>query len=239
MKQPVALAARRTVMSIITFLTVLVSTTVPALAVIAAVLVWLFPKHMKARALAKLRKEMQSAWPHLLDNLIGAVHAGQPLVFALADAADKTPEPLRTALRAMAFDIRATGNIQGSLAELARTLNDPIGDRVVLALRTIDQVGGSDAATLLTGVAMNVRADLAHRGEIEARRTWITMSAQLAVTAPWVTVLALASRHDAMAAYASRPGTVLLLGAATACLIAYRWMLALGRLPDANRVIRT
>lgn len=55
------------------------------------------------------------------------------------------------------------------------------------------------------------------------------------MAAPWVVLLLLASRPEAAAAYNSPGGLVLLAVGLAVTIIAYRIMLALGRLPEERR----
>jgi tight adherence protein B len=60
-------------------------------------------------------------------------------------------------------------------------------------------------------------------------------AARLGVVAPWVVLLLLASRPEAAAAYNSPAGLALLGVGLVVTVVAYRVMIALGRLPDERR----
>jgi len=60
-------------------------------------------------------------------------------------------------------------------------------------------------------------------------------AARLGVVAPWVVLLLLASRPEAAAAYNSPAGLALLTGGLVVTVVAYRVMIALGRLPEERR----
>jgi tight adherence protein B len=62
-------------------------------------------------------------------------------------------------------------------------------------------------------------------------------AARLAVAAPWL-VLLLATQSATLAAYDSAPGTAILVGGGAVCLVAYRLMLRIGRLPEDVRVLQ-
>jgi tight adherence protein B len=58
------------------------------------------------------------------------------------------------------------------------------------------------------------------------------------VAAPWVVLGLLSLRPEAVAAYNTAAGSVVLVVGGSLCLIAYRVMLRIGRLPDEERVLR-
>jgi tight adherence protein B len=58
------------------------------------------------------------------------------------------------------------------------------------------------------------------------------------VAAPWLVLLLLGTQSETLSAYDSAGGTLLLAIGAAVCLVAYRIMLRLGRLPEEQRVLR-
>jgi len=109
---------------------------------------------------------------------------------------------------------------------------------VILALATAREVGGTDLGKVLATLSDFVRQDARSRGDIEARQSWTVNAARVAVAAPWITLLLLCTRPEAVAAYRTTAGTAILLAAAVLSIIAYRVMIAFGRLPDEPRVMR-
>ncbi|MEO6885475.1 MAG: hypothetical protein ABI232_04195 [Jatrophihabitantaceae bacterium] len=63
-------------------------------------------------------------------------------------------------------------------------------------------------------------------------------AARLAVAAPWIVLLLLGTRSSTLSVYDSKAGAVLLAAGAAVCVLAYRLMLRIGRLPDEARVLR-
>ncbi|GMA85969.1 hypothetical protein GCM10025868_12190 [Angustibacter aerolatus] len=62
-------------------------------------------------------------------------------------------------------------------------------------------------------------------------------AARLAVAAPWVVLLLLSTRPEAVSAYARPSGALVLVTGAALTTAAYRAMLRIGRLPDEQRVL--
>ena len=177
-----------------------------------------------------------AAWPDVVDDLTSAVRAGLALPEALAQVGVRGPAELRHAFAAFAADYRAGGRFSDSLDALKDQLADPVGDRVVEALRVAREVGGNDLGGLLRTLSGFLREDARTRGELLGRQAWTVNGARVAVAAPWVVLGMLALRPAAVAAYDTTAGAAILIGGAGACLVAYRLMVRIGRLPTEPRV---
>jgi tight adherence protein B len=69
------------------------------------------------------------------------------------------------------------------------------------------------------------------------RRVWTVNGARLAVAAPWLVLLLMCFQGDVIERYASTAGVILLAFGAGACLVAYRLMMRIGRLPTEKRIL--
>ena len=192
---------------------------------------------VRARA-RRRRASLRDLWPDAVDNLASGVRAGLSLPEALSQLSLRGPEELRPAFAAFARDYRATGRFGYALDRLKDTLADPVGDRIVESLRVAREVGGTDLGRLLRTLSAFLRQDARTRSELEARQGWTVNAARLAVAAPWVVVLLLATRPESLAAY-DRPEGALVLACGGVCtVLAYRVMIRIARLPDERRVLR-
>jgi len=184
------------------------------------------------------QREFAEVWPEAVDNLASGIRAGLALPEALAGLAVRGPEPLRAPFAAFALDYQASGRFVDSLDRLKERLADPVGDRVVEALRVAREVGGGDLGRLLRSLSSFLREDARTRSELESRQAWTVNGARLAVSAPWLVLLMLSFQHDVIRRYASPAGVVVLLGGATTCAAAYWLMMRIGRLPAERRILR-
>lgn len=82
-----------------------------------------------------------------------------------------------------------------------------------------------------------LRSDARTRAELETRQGWIVNAARLAVAAPWLVLLLLGTQSQALRSYDSAGGSVLLGVGAAVCVVAYRIMVRIGRLPEDVRVL--
>lgn len=181
------------------------------------------------------RRLLRAAWPDLVDHLVAAVRAGQSLPDAVTSLAEVGPIDVRGAFREFGRLVRATGTLGGPLDDLKATLADPVADRIVETLRMAREVGGTELPSILRALAASLRQEAAVRSEVEARQSWVLNAARLGVAAPWIVLLMLASRPEAAAAYNSPMGVTLLVAGFGVSVVAYRLMVALGRLPEERR----
>jgi len=191
---------------------------------------------LRGRALRRLREHAE-LWPDAVDNLASAVRAGLSLPEALVQLGERGPEGLRDPFIQFDRDYQATGRFDESLDLLKARLADPVGDRVIEALRIARDVGGGDLGRMLRALSGFLRDDLRTRGELESRQSWTVNGARLAVVAPWAVLLAMSFQRDVVARYASPTGAVVLAVGAVLCVVAYRLMLWIGRLPTERRVL--
>ncbi len=208
---------------------------VTALSLCSAVLGGIAPILVVSWRARGRRATTRSLWPDVVDHLIGAVRSGLALPDAVASLAHTGPEALRPEFVSFESDYRSTGSFGGCLDRLKGTLADPVPDRILETLRMARDVGGSDLTVVLRSLSAYLREDIAIRSEVEARQSWIRNAAKLGVAAPWCILLLLATRPEAALAYNSAGGAVLIAGGAVVSLLAYRAMLALGRLPQERR----
>ena len=184
------------------------------------------------------QRELAEVWPEAVDNLASAVRAGMSLPEALTQLGQRGPEPLREAFTAFGADYQVTGRFGESLDRLKQRLADPVGDRVVEGLRIAREVGGGELGSLLRNLSGFLRDDARTRSELESRQAWTVNGARLAVAAPWLVLLLLCFQREVIARYASPAGVVVLAGGGALCLVAYRLMVRIGRLPTERRVLR-
>jgi len=211
---------------------------VPMLTAVATVLgALLLPLLINARA-ARRRDANRAIWPDVVDHLVASVRAGMSLPDSLGALAELGPAATRPAFAEFEADYRRGGNFALCIDRLKASLADPTADRILETLRMAREVGGSDVTAVLRGLSGYLREDAALRAEVVARQSWIRNAARLGVAAPWLLLIVLASRRETLVAYDSAPGSVLIVVGVVVTLVAYRSMIALGRLPEERRWFR-
>ena len=235
---PAQLVCASAVLGLLVFVVVLATSRVVVIATAFALFGALLPLALVRHRRAQRTVELREVWPEAVDNLASAVRAGLSLPEALTQLGARGPEQLRSAFRRFGEDYRATGRFAESLDRLKDNLADPVGDRVVEALRLAREVGGTDLGRLLRTLSSFLREDARTRAELETRQGWTVNAARLALAAPWVLLLLLSTRPEAVAAYGSATGALVLLVGGAVSFLAYRVMLHVARLPDEQRVLR-
>jgi tight adherence protein B len=216
---------------------VLVLTASPIVACAFAVMAAVLPLAAVGRRAARRRAALAASWPDAVDDLASAVRAGLALPDAVAALSERGPAALREPFARFAADYRVTGSFALCLDRLKADLGDPVGDRVVEALRLARDVGGTELGRLLRTLSAVLREDARTRGELLARQSWAVNAARIAAAAPWATLLLLSLRPGALSAYDSAGGALVLAVAAGASALAYVLMLRIGRLPTDERVL--
>ena len=213
-----------------------VSATAPVALAFGAMAAWLPVVVVTSRRRRRLR-EYAEVWPEAVDNLASAVRAGMSLPDALANLAVRGPEPLRPQFDRFALDYQVSGQFGQSLDRLKDRLADPVGDRVVEGLRIAREVGGGELGRLLRNLSGYLRDEQRTRSEMESRQAWTINGARLAVAAPWLVLLFMVGQPAVIQRYNSTGGVLVLLFGAAACLVAYRLMMRIGRLPVERRIL--
>lgn len=213
-------------------------TRVPAVSVAFAVMAaWAPLAVVRARA-RKQRSRLRDVWPDAVDHIASGVRAGLSLPEALIQLGHRGPAELRPAFEAFGHDYRASGRFTDSLDRLKERLADPVADRLVEAVRLAREVGGSDLGRVLRALSTFLREDARSRAELEARQSWTVNAARLAMVAPWIVLLLMATRGTALQAYREPTGVIILIIGAVLSVVAYQVMTRIGRLPEEQRVLR-
>lgn len=213
-----------------------ISGTLPVAVTFALMAAYLPIAVLRGRA-HRRQREFAELWPEAVDNLASAVRAGLSLSEALVQLGERGPEPLREPFVKFARDYQASGRFNDCLDLLKTRLADPVGDRVIEGLRIARDVGGGDLGRMLRALSGFLRDDARTRAELESRQAWTINGARLAVAAPWLVLLMLSFQRDIISRYASTTGVLVLAAGAGLCLLAYRLMTWLGRLPVEQRIL--
>jgi len=219
------------------FLVVLLATATVSISACFAVFGFAAPVALVVRLRRRRTTELREIWPEVVDNLTSAVRAGLSLPEALSSLGTRGPEQLRGPFARFGSRYRTSGRFVLCLDLLKEDLADPVADRICETLRVAREVGGTDLGRVLRTLSTFLREDARTRAELETRQGWTVNAARLAVAAPWVVLLLLATQQTTLDAYDSPTGAGLLVGGGAVCVVAYRLMVRIGRLPEEKRVL--
>jgi len=215
---------------------VLLITSTSTVSLCFAVFAFFLPTAIVGRLRRRRQVALRELWPEAVDNLASAVRAGMSLPEGLAALGTRGPAELRPAFARFGTAYRATGRFADCIDALEAELADPVGDRVCETVRMAREVGGNDLGTVLRTLSELLRSDARTRAELETRQGWVVNGARLAVAAPWLVLLLLGTQSTTLTAYDSAGGVLLLAIGAVVCVVAYRVMLRIGRLPEERRI---
>jgi tight adherence protein B len=213
-------------------------TSVPVVGILAALVGTVLPWVLVSLRATARRRLRATLWPDIVDHLVAAARSGLAVPDAVASLGRQGPEDLRPEFRAFARDYATSASWGGSVDRLKAVLDDAVADRVLETLRMAREVGGSDLTAILRQLSSALREEAATRAELDARQSWVRNAAKLGVAAPWLILVLLSTRPEAAAAYAAPEGTLLIVIGAGVSVVAYRVMLAVGRLPVERRWFR-
>jgi tight adherence protein B len=213
----------------------LIVTAIPMATLLAAGLAATSPIVLLRRRARQRAAQRRASWPDAVDTLISGVRAGLSLPEAVADLGRRGPIALRGQFTEFEAEYRANGSFTRALTAVQEQLADPVADRVVAALGIAWEVGGTDLGGVLRTLSALLREDARTRGDIEARQSWTVNAARVSVAAPWLTLALLCTRPEAVAAYSSWWGAAILGAAAVTSFVAFRLMIAIGKLPQDQR----
>ncbi|SNQ50160.1 Flp pilus assembly protein TadB [Frankia canadensis] len=234
-RQFVAISAA---LGVLVGLVVLALTGTISLAGAFALFAALLPRTLIVRRRHARMHDLRELWPDVVDNLASAVRAGMSLPEGLAAVGVRGPVQLRPAFTRFGEDYSATGSFSTCLDRLADELADPVADRIIESLRMAREVGGTDLGRLLRTLSTFLREDARTRAELETRQGWTVNAARLALAAPWIVLLLLATRGQNVRAYDSPTGVLVLAIGGGVSALAYVLMRRIGRLPEEGRVLR-
>lgn len=230
-------AAKGLLCGLVGFTLMFAASRVVVIAVAFGAIVALLPSGAARRRRNRRQREFAESWPDAVDHLSSAVRAGLSLPEALAQLGDRGPAPMQPAFRGFARSHQATGRFDVALDQLKATLADPVGDRVVEALRLAHHVGGGDLGRVLRSLSSFLRDAQNTRAEIESRQSWTVNGARVAVASPWLVLLLMSFQPGVLARFDSPAGAAVLAGGAVTSVVSYRAMIWLGRLPLERRVL--
>ncbi|WP_201517174.1 type II secretion system F family protein [Gulosibacter hominis] len=232
---PVAFMVAIALIAIVCAAAALATTGIAVLALLAGVFGGWIPVAIIQWRARQRRRAHRGVWPDAIDHLIAAVRSGLGLGESIAQLAKVGPELLRDDFAYFSRSYRATGSFDHAVNEIKDRLADPTADRIFETLRMARRVGGTELVVVLRSLGTFLREEQAVRHEAEARQGWVMNAARLAVVAPWLVLVMLASRPEAAAAYNTPAGAVVILSGLTVTVLTYRLMTRIGRFREEGR----
>jgi tight adherence protein B len=203
-------------------------------ATVATVALALEYLNAKARTRGRL---IQEEWPTVLESLESAAHSSMSLLDSLRDLGESSNLLVATDF-AHACELCDRGvSLDIALEQLKPRFGLAICDSTVETLRVVNDSGGTGFVAALRHQAQSIRDDTALFQQIAAKQGWVLGTAKVAVAAPWLVVILLASRQENAQAYSSAQGSLLLLAGLLASMVAIRLIALIGAIDERRRVL--
>jgi tight adherence protein B len=175
-------------------------------------------------------------WPEVLDSLISAASAGLSAYEAFSDLSQIGPMALRKHFKLAVDQLDAGSSIDQVAQGLKDEFKDPHSDRTLELIRLTNHLGGSFYLETLKHFASVCRQAISLDGELGAKQGWVKGTAKLGVISPLIIVLLLSARPENASVYNSPAGLLILVIGLLVCLVAYRLIHILGRMPNSPRI---
>lgn len=175
-------------------------------------------------------------WPEVIESLQSAAKSGIGLIDAMGELGESGPWQIRKQFASFVQEIDSGLSFNEALTNLKQALGQLHADRLIELIRIVHLSGGAGYLDSLASQATITRSEIATWGELESKQGWVTGTAKLALVAPWIIVLFLASRPENVKIYNTNEGLTILLLGLIVSLIAYRLIGLLGNLTKPKRV---
>ena len=182
-------------------------------------------------------KDIAEAWPTVLESLESAAIAGLSLTEAFRELADSHHSVVSGEFQLLCAELESGFSVENALANLGRRLALPCSDLTVEILCQVQRCGGQGLVASLRNQAASAREHELLVGELQAKQGWVLGTAKLAVAAPWVVIGLISMRAENASLYASETGVGITLFGLLASIVAFRLVVAFGRLDFNLRVL--
>lgn len=211
-------------------------TGVVGLAVAVAFVGFMAGAWIRSRRELRRQRIVEDYYPELIEGLISQLRSGAGLLAAVATASAGGPDPIALPATRMWQAVQLSGNVSACLDELKARWASPTGDLIAETVRVAHESGGAQTIDVFRELADHVRREGNLRKELQAKQSWVRVAARVGIAAPWVVLVLLSLRSETVAAYNSMAGITMIVCGLALSILAYRFMISLGRLPQPRRI---
>lgn len=210
---------------------------IPSVAAAIGVLCAAVPIGIESGRRGKRREALAAAWPDFLALLHGRVTAGATLPDAFVAAAERSPEPLRSAAGPVAQSVTFGDGFGPALERFGAELRDPTADRVLATIEAAHRSGGARVGQILASLGTSVADELRLRRAHVAALTEQRATALVALVAPWgLLALTIVTNPQSADSYATSTGSTIVAIGLAATIIGYLAARRAARLSRPPRV---
>lgn len=178
----------------------------------------------------------EQAWPQFEEVFISGLQSGVSVTDTFSFANDFELPELQKPLHELTSSLDRGMPIAKVLEQFRKQIDLAHADLFVAIVGLAHRTGGQNLLQALQAHASSVRFELAARGDVRARQNAILSVAKLGLLAPWILVAVLSSNEQTRNAFNSALGQTLLVGGFAISFVAYRLVVAAGRLSTFSRI---
>lgn len=207
-----------------------------ALLLIAIAAVGLVFREINVIRLEHLRLRREQAWPQFEETYISGLQSGISISDTFSFSSDFELPELDVPLKDLVSQLDRGKPLVKALDGFKKQVQLEQSDLFVAIVSLAHRTGGQNLVHALSEHARAVRFELAARGDIRARQNAILGVAKLGLLAPWILVAVLSANEQSRNAFNSLLGQTLLVAGFALSFLAYRMVVAAGRISVFSRI---
>lgn len=185
---------------------------------------------------SKLQRER--AWPQFEEVFISGLQSGISVADTFSFANDFDLPELKKPIAEMVSNLDRGQPLIKAIERFRQNVDLPHADVFVAIVGLAHRTGGQNLMQALAIHAASVRFELAARGDVRARQNAILSVSKLGLLAPWILVGVLSANEQTRNSFNSTLGQSLLVAGFAISFLAYRLVVAAGRITSFSRVFR-
>ena len=221
---------------LITFLFIILLTSLPLVALAPAVGVALVPRFYFAQQRRRLARARLEAWPEALRSVIGSVSSSMSLHQALLMLSDSGPTELRPVF-ARYSSLSFTLDSATALEVIREELADPVSDRIIEDLLLALEQGPAVVIDIMDDLSRSTVEDLHVLDRVETAQLEQRLNARAVFVLPFLFLILMTYRPGpGRDFYSSGLGVAVIIVGTSLSLLGMYIVSQLGRLPEEPRV---
>lgn len=212
------------------------ATSITGLALAGSVLTVAFALELLRLVASRRQLALTQSWPAVMDSLRSGAQAGMGTWEQIEDLGERGPLPLRKAFQQLGGSLDSGSPMEKAIASFRTALGSRIGDRLAMTILVISEMGGRKESEVWERMAQATRKETSALAIATSKQSWVSLSAKIALLAPWLLAAVLLRVEQNRLAYDSLGGTMVLIFGLLVSALAYFLTSILGRIPEPGRV---
>lgn len=182
-------------------------------------------------------RQIEQEWPSVIESLQSAAQSAMTILDSLRDLGESSHLLVARDFAEVCAACDRGTSLDLALERLKSNFGLASCDLTIETLRLVNAAGGVGFVSALSHQAAAIRELSLLNEQIRAKQGWVLGTAKIAVAAPWLIVLMLATRPENVLNYNSLQGSTVLLAGLVASILALRLISLIGKLDTNVRVL--